>query len=146
MRQIIERATKGDSRTCSRNRGRATAGCLDSEEEYATLEGIRVVNMLDGEPSVDLRVERENDDLVHKESLEVTGEIYSDERLECDWPDEPLRVLSKRRDEAEWNALETSDHDGCVSVTVEVDERGTVHYASLQECPHSSHDCASDED
>ncbi|GAB7019445.1 hypothetical protein [Halostagnicola bangensis] len=122
-----------------------TAGCLDSEEEYATLEGIRVLNMLDGEPSVDLRVERENDDSVYEERLEVTGEIYSDDLLECDWPDEPLRVLSKRHDEAEWNVLETNDHDGCVSVSVWVDERGTGYYVGIQECPHSSHDCAPDE-
>lgn len=129
----------------------ATAGCMglsgdEEEEEYATVQELLVQkHPKHHDPStVDLRIERGNDnEAVHEGSYELVE--YSEVvEIDCTWPDEPLRLMTRHAGDEQWNSHSTADWTDCVSVFVVVSESDTSFFVGTQECPHDGARCHTD--
>ena len=122
----------------------AVAGCLGSDESYATLEGITLVNLLDEPATTELRIERlDTGEVVHESSYEVPydPEGFDGKPVECVWPDEPLRVMARRAGDDEWQTFDTAAYDGCAGLLLETNESSLSIFSSVLECPHPVREC-----
>lgn len=119
-----------------------TAGCLGgTDDSYATLERLTIVNILENPAAVDLRIDREDtNETVYKNAYDLPAG-FDGVSVDCSWPDEPLEVMSRQVGDSEWNTYSTSGANGCATLLVELNEYGISHFAAVEECRHAVRDC-----
>lgn len=119
-----------------------TAGCMSSDnDEYATMQQLMLLNDRDDPVTMELRIERDdNDEVVHEETYEIDSGLDGTP-VDCVWPDEPLRVLAQHDKDDEWSSLSTAEEAECLSVLVEANNQGTTFFLSREECPIRSPHC-----
>lgn len=119
-----------------------SAGCLSSGKRYGTLQRFMLHNIPGGDPvTAEVRIELDDtDEVVHEDSYEL-AEGFDEVLIDCVWPDEPLRVMTRRADSDEWSTLSTADYEECLLVLSEIQENGTGFLKSEEECPVRSPMC-----
>lgn len=97
-----------------------TAGCFAFEnDEYATLQSLMIMNLLDEDVSAEVRIEQnDTDEIAHEKTYELEGRSDLN-TIDCVWPDAPLTVMVRHVD-GEWNTLTTSDYEDCLGIVAEI--------------------------
>ena len=116
------------------------SGCLHSDESYATLQRLDLLNVSEAPIATELRIERaDTGDVVYEESYDLDPERGT--LVDCVWPDAPLYVKTRRADGDEWNSYDTTGNEGCLQLLSRVDEHGTAFLRHYDECPVRSPTC-----
>ncbi|WP_253184500.1 hypothetical protein [Natrialba sp. SSL1] len=143
---MYRRRLLGSLAVCSAG---ALAGCMDAfgrndENDYATLQRLTLANIRDVPIVAELRIEQaETDDLVHTDTYELPAAENGFEAVsvDCVWPDDPLRVMTRDADDENWEPLTTADRSDCLSLLAELHGGGVSYYSSTDECPIRSLEC-----
>lgn len=120
----------------------STAGCLFTDaEEYATVQGVVILNTLTSPVTVEFSIESENTgDILHIGEHEIPPE--TDWRPDCVWPDEPITLVVDHSSGNGQNSFTSSDEDGCVRVLFQVEgHRPLLFVQNSPECTIDSPRC-----
>lgn len=122
----------------------ATAGCLGDDDSYATIQRFHLLNSLEESAVMEIRIEQsETGNRVHDDQYELPpgGDGFDGITLDCLWPDEPLKIDTRRESDDSWNTFVTTDYEDCLLFAVELNQSGTSYLYSHEDCPVRSPDC-----
>ncbi|ELY94284.1 hypothetical protein C482_18287 [Natrialba chahannaoensis JCM 10990] len=114
------------------------------ENEYATLQRLPLANIRDMPIVAELRIEQaETDDVIFTETYELPAaeDGFEAVSVDCVWPDDPLRVMTRDADTEDWVTLATADRSDCLSLLAELHGGGVSYYSSTDECPIRALEC-----
>lgn len=113
------------------------SGCLnnggDNDTNYATLQRLYFINTHEDTTTVKFKIENmENSEVVQNKEYELPpgGDEFDGIPVDCVWPDSPLTLLIKPTGGEKWSTFQTTDHDGCLSMLVEINPDGVSYFGN----------------